>query len=119
MIKEVLFVYNAKSGILNGIQDLVHKIVSPKTYPCHLCDLTYGMVGMKSEWRTFVESLPFDVLFLHLDELPTDLLVADYPCVFVRMNDGVRLLISREELQTYQSISEIISGVTSALEHLE
>ena len=30
----LVFVYNAKSGVINGIFDYVHKFVSPSTYSC-------------------------------------------------------------------------------------
>lgn len=40
----LIFVYNAKSGLISAFGDMVHKIVSPATYPCSLCALTYGAV---------------------------------------------------------------------------
>ena len=45
-----LFVYNADSGPLKALFDFGHKIVSPGTYPCSLCRLTYGPFGMRREW---------------------------------------------------------------------
>ncbi|RYU83228.1 hypothetical protein [Hymenobacter persicinus] len=67
MPETLLFVYNANAGLLNGMLDLVHKTLSPRTYPCSLCALTYG-VSMRPEWKSFIESLPIEARFPHRDE---------------------------------------------------
>lgn len=68
MPQRLLFVYNADGGLLAGLQDIFHKILSPATYPCSLCGVTYGAAGMRPEWRQFVRALPLPVEFLHRDE---------------------------------------------------
>ena len=65
---KLLFVYNADSGLTNALMDWGHKLVSPETYACQLCKLTYGWAGMKTEWRAFVDALPHEVVFLDRDE---------------------------------------------------
>lgn len=65
---ELLFVYNADSGLLNGAIDFFHKILSPSTYTCSLCAVTYGNRGMRPDWRKFVRELPVRTTFLHRDE---------------------------------------------------
>ncbi|MEX1000760.1 MAG: GTPase [Crocinitomicaceae bacterium] len=65
---QLIFVYNANSGFLNGAMDTLHKIIKPQTYQCSLCQLTYGSVKMKSKWKEFLESLPMDKEFYHKDE---------------------------------------------------
>ncbi|WP_232221892.1 hypothetical protein [Methanococcoides burtonii] len=45
----LIFVYNADSGLINEMKDYVHKIVSPSTYECNLCAITYGNTGIKNE----------------------------------------------------------------------
>jgi hypothetical protein len=66
---ELLFVYNADSGLLNATVDFFHKIISPATYACSLCAVTYGKQGMRPDWREFVAELPVKTTFLHRDEL--------------------------------------------------
>jgi hypothetical protein len=66
---ELLFVYNADSGLLNATVDFFHKIISPSTYACSLCAVTYGNRGMRPDWREFVAELPVKTTFLHRDEL--------------------------------------------------
>ncbi len=47
----LVFVYNANSGLLNALLDMGHKVVSPRTYPCSLCALTYGSLGLRDAPR--------------------------------------------------------------------
>ncbi len=53
----LIFVYNADSGLLNAVKDAIHKAISPSTYPCRLCGLTFGAVRMKSAWKEFIDGL--------------------------------------------------------------
>jgi len=39
---ELILVNNAKNGVFNKAIDFAHKIVSPQTYECSLCSITYG-----------------------------------------------------------------------------
>lgn len=64
----LLFVYNADAGLGRALLDLLHKIVSPATYPCSLCAITYGAVSMKAEWKAALAKLPLPSRFLHRDE---------------------------------------------------
>ncbi len=64
----LLLVYNADSGIINALMHAVHKQVSPDTYPCSLCAITYGAVSMHGEWRRFLDSLQMEVVIHHKDD---------------------------------------------------
>ena len=104
--KKLIFVYNADSGVLNALKDAVHKTVSPETYECNLCAITYGSVSMKPEWRKFIRSLPVETEFLHRDEFlevygPGE---ADFPAIF---GPDRKLLISAEELNKCVSLEEL------------
>lgn len=68
-MEKIIFVYNADSGLLNGIKDLLHKNFSPETYACRLCAVTYDNSGMVREWKEFTQTLKTPVEFLHRDEL--------------------------------------------------
>ena len=67
----LLFVYNANAGYWNGVMDSLHKIFSPKTYPCSLCAITYGLRKIEPDWDAFIKSelQAFEPQFLHKDEL--------------------------------------------------
>ena len=68
MPQRLLFVYNADGGLLPGLQDLFHKLLSPATYPCSLCAVTYGVATVRPEWQRFIKALPVPVAFWHRDE---------------------------------------------------
>ena len=70
--QRLLFVYNADGGRLAGLKDMFHKILSPSTYPCSLCAVTYGATAMRPEWREFIQKLPVPVEFPHRDEFRRD-----------------------------------------------
>lgn len=65
--RSLIFVYNAPDGIGAALLDAVHKAVSPDTYACSLCFVTYGAVSMKREWREWLKALPMKTRFLHRD----------------------------------------------------
>ncbi|MBX0289437.1 hypothetical protein K3G63_03260 [Hymenobacter sp. HSC-4F20] len=68
-MSELLFVYNADSGLGNALLDTLHKTLAPATYSCSLCAVTYGAVSMRPEWRAFLKNLPARTSFLHRNEL--------------------------------------------------
>jgi hypothetical protein len=68
-VKELIFIYNAKSGLTQAAVDWAHKIISPKTYECSLCSLTYGNLGKYSKWSKFLASLNINKSFIYDDQL--------------------------------------------------
>ena len=72
MPQRLIFVYNAGGGLFPGLKDLFHKILSPATYTCSLCAVTYGATSMRPEWQQFIKALPVPVNFLHRDEFERD-----------------------------------------------
>ena len=66
--QELIFVYNANSDLFSTVTDFAHKLLSPSTYNCNLCALTYGNFTIKQEWKSFIEELAIKTVFLHKDE---------------------------------------------------
>ena len=112
----LLFVYNADSGPLNALLDFGHKIVSPGTYPCSLCRLTFGPFGMRREWREFTQGLRVPLEFLHADELRERYGTQDaaLPAVFMK-REGLEPLLTHLELDRLGSLEELKKAVTRAL----
>lgn len=107
---ELIFVYNATSGIFSGIKDLIHKSVSPKTYGCNLCGLTYTGASMKQEWGKFIESLPIKVTFLHKDEFIKQYpkyALTTYPVVFKKQDSLLKEFISVNEINQQKSLEDL------------
>ncbi len=67
--QNLIFVYNAKSGGLNAVLDYVHKMVSPDTYDCNLCKLTYDNFGQIKKWNDFLTSSNISVDYYYKDHL--------------------------------------------------
>ncbi|GAB2965421.1 hypothetical protein GCM10027048_38930 [Hymenobacter coalescens] len=102
-MRQLLFVYNADSGLGHALLDAVHKLVSPATYPCTLCELTYGAARMRPQWKQFLQTLPLPARFLYRDQLPAaypQLVDQPLPAVFVEDENGqVAPLVTAAEMQ--------------------
>ncbi|MCI0566382.1 GTPase [bacterium] len=115
---KLIFVYNADGAFASTIKDTAHKLISPQTYQCNLCRLTYPVAFVQKEWKKFVDSLPHEVSFLHRDEFhkqyPQQKGVP-LPAVFTEDASEVDLLIPESEINKAQSIQELISIVKRSL----
>ncbi len=111
-INRLVFVYNADGGIAQGLLDAVHKVVSPSTYPCSLCAITYGALRMHPQWRAWLKALPMPVVFLHKDEVAS-LRGFDEPLpVVLAERDGRReVLLSAAQLDTLPDIDALIRAL--------
>jgi hypothetical protein len=106
----LLMIYNADGGLVNGALDLLHKTLSPSTYACRLCELTYGPFGMKRDWRTTIEALPLPVRFLHRDEWlverPGD--ATPLPAILAeRADGGLETLVSAADFEGVTSLGSL------------
>lgn len=113
---KLIFVYNADSGLKNAIVDSAHKILSPKTYQCKLCELTYGPFKEKKKWKAFRKNTDVDMKFLHADEFehlykskfrP----VFDLPVVLIENQYDLDVLISSKGLNGIDSLDNLISKI--------
>ena len=119
--RKMIFVYNAKSNLFSRFTDYVHKAVSPSTYQCSLCMLTYTNLGMKKEWKEFIESLQGEKVFLYKDDFlkkypehSTSIL----PAVFMEENGTLHELLTAAELNSYHSLSELQNALNSKLTNI-
>ncbi|MEJ7610614.1 MAG: hypothetical protein WKF88_05480 [Ferruginibacter sp.] len=116
MKDQLIFVYNANSDLLSTVTDFAHKILSPSTYQCRLCALTYGNVSIKQEWKFFVESLPIKTVFLHKDEFETQYKIQPVlPAVFIAINGAINEVITKKETESCQTLKELKKLVTKKL----
>lgn len=117
---EIVFIYNAKSGFTNSLIDWAHKIISPKTYECSLCRITYDNLGKKSEWAEFLKELKIQSSFLYKDHIVNnnELKNSSLPCVYLRLSDEMNLLITSNEMNSYKNLNELILSLRKKLEEL-
>jgi len=107
--QNLVVVYNAKSGGFNTVLDYVHKMVSPETYDCNLCKLTYDNFGQIREWNDFLRFLNISVDYYykdHLTQIGMDPEM-DLPAIFFNNN----LLIGAREINSFKTLEELIEGV--------
>jgi hypothetical protein len=116
-VDRLLMIYNADGGLVNGALDLLHKSFSPATYPCRLCDVTYGLFGMKRDWRETIEALPLPVSFLHRDEwvvaFPGN--VTALPAILLEQPGGLMTLVSAEDFAGVRSLEALQTLLSARL----
>ncbi|WP_036476635.1 hypothetical protein [Myxosarcina sp. GI1] len=111
---KLIFVYNADSGSIDTLIDIGHKAISPQTYQCNLCSLTFGLVSEHKQWKKFREESDTEMEFLHRDEFESKYdRKFDYP-VILKQNepeDDLKVTISQAELSKIQTLDELILKV--------
>jgi hypothetical protein len=114
---KIIFVYNADSGLFHMATDYFQKMVSPGTYSCHLCAITFGSLGMKREWKTFIANLDMPAEFLHRDEFlelyPS--MDVKFPAAFVKRGSDISLLIPHTEINKAKSVEDLMKLVTEKI----
>ena len=105
----LVFVYNADSGLFNALSDAAHKIFSPRTYQCNLCALTHSALGMRREWKQFLDGLGVPLEFLHADELKARYGVAGVPlpAIFKRGDESVEVLIDAKAINACRTAGDL------------
>jgi hypothetical protein len=119
--KQLLFVYNADSSIFGLVTDYVHKVVSPATYQCNLCKITYSNLGMKKEWKDFIQALPVKSIFLHRDELIKkypETEKAALPAIYIVEDKKAQVLVVAKEINQLKSLKDLMKLVEVKLEKL-
>lgn len=119
MSDKLIFVYTADSGILNAIKDLIYKNVSPETYMCSLCAVTYDNLGMKREWRQFVDQIGRQVEFIHRDELEEKYRITKVPlpAAFTHCmgEESPQLWLDAKQMDSCHSLADLKQLVTANL----
>ncbi len=110
---KLLFVYNAKSGKINTLFDVGHKLINPSTYACKLCELTHGVFKEKEIWKRFREESLIDMEFYHSDEFESKYpeLNFTYPIILKEENKVLTPLVDRDQLNNTQDVEELIQSI--------
>ena len=112
--KELIFIYNAKSGLVNELIDFAHKIISPETYDCNLCILTYDNFGKKKEWKAFLKNLDVPIQFLYADDMK--ILGMDESIKLpILVNEGSEVLIDSKKMNSFDSIDKLMEEVLNII----
>jgi len=117
----IILVYNEDRGLFNAVSGWTHKLLSPATYQCPLCTVTFGLTGMLVPWKNFIEMLPFPVTFLHRDEFRQQfpaLVSLPLPVILTVNTARTEILLSADDLRATGSLSGLIGQMQSCLENL-
>ena len=118
MNKEIIFVYNANSSFFSQVTDFAHKAISPDTYECNLCKLTYEGLGMKKVWKEFIKSLPMKATFLHKNDfikMHPDFSKHSFPAIFQADGKIVREIVSAEKINQQNDIEDLKNLISRAI----
>ncbi|MGP1992549.1 GTPase [Zobellia laminariae] len=121
-IQKLIFIYNADSGLKNALLDSAHKILSPSTYDCNLCDITFGVFTEDKVWKKFREQTNLEMEFLHKDEYKKQYASKfgnkyTFPIILAQVNEDLQVFVSTEEMNTLEnaeSLTKIIQERTKA-----
>ncbi len=111
--KKLLFIYNANSGIRNILLDGAHKILSPSTYECNLCDITFGAFTENKGWKKFRKETTMEMDFLHKDEFAKQYASKfghkfTFPIILAATTDGLEVFVHTEELNALDNANRLI-----------
>ena len=111
---KLIFVYNANSGMLNTLLHVAHKIISPSTYECNLCALTYGAFTERDLWKKFREESDNELVFYHKDEFEqTYNKIFTYPIVLMEESGKLTEYISTEKINATSDVKDLIDELKS------
>jgi hypothetical protein len=114
-MKKIIFVYNAKSGKVNALLDVAHKLISPKTYQCKLCAITHDTFSENALWREFRKDFSLPLEFLHSDEFEVNYKAngIKYPVILLEDDQKIKEWIPKSEIEKIESSEELIQLIQS------
>lgn len=118
-ITKLHFVYNVDATPQALARDFMHRLVDPETYPCKLCDITYGRFVKKPGWQLFLWSLPVKSDFYTRDRFLKAWPAQSghrFPVVLAELDDGsFRSFISADEFTAITSLDALKDEVHARL----
>jgi len=115
MTKQLVFVYNADSGMFNTLTDIAHKVFSPQTYECNLCAISHSYLSERSEWKDFISNLGAECEFLHRDEFEKKYQQKEqaYPVIFLKKGDALEVCLNTDVINECDSMDKLKEKIKS------
>ena len=111
----LVFVYNSDSGPISGLLDIGHKILSPDTYQCSLCNLTHDAFSEKDGWKEFRKTVGLPMEFLHRDEFEQKYdRTFEYP-VILRKNGELEVFMEKTVIDGIADLDGLITAIKKVL----
>ena len=98
--RTLIFVYNSDSEDLPDVNDHMSRMAGPGNGHCSLYAVTHSPIGMKKEWKRFVQGLGIPVRFLARDTFRAEFpkVAVTFPSVFLQTSEGLFTFITKEEI---------------------
>ena len=118
--EQLIFIYNAKSGFMHGVIDLMHKTASPKTYPCKLCQITFSGATMNKFWKGYVAGLGIPALFMHRDEFAKiyPSVTIKFPAILLKKDRKLSTLLGADEFKSIEDLPGLMKTLDDKLKHV-
>ena len=115
MTKNLVFVYNADSGMFNTLTDIAHKVFSPQTYECNLCAISHSYLSERGEWKEFIQELGVECEFLHRDEFLKKYTSSEesFPVIFELEDNELKLCLSAEKINACNSMDDLKEAINT------
>ncbi len=114
--RSLVFVYNVDSETLPKTNDHM-RMAMPGKETCGLLALTFSPIGMKKEWRRFVNALDIPARFVSRDEFVGEFRnsTTPFPAVFLQAGPDLFVLISSDEIGQCARLEDLTSLVQQRL----
>lgn len=116
----IILVYNEGNRLFEAVSGWSHKLLSPATYQCALCKITFGLTGMLVAWKNYLQMLPFPVTFLHRDEFRQQFPAhgtLPLPAILAEKSGRTEVLLSADEIRATGGLSGLIGLMQARLEN--
>ena len=116
-MKQLVFVYNADSGMFNTLTDIAHKVFSPQTYECNLCAISHSYLSERGEWKEFIQDLGAECEFLHRDEFLNKYSSEEknFPVIFELIDGELKVRLSSKQINDCKSMDNLKEAINSFL----
>lgn len=114
---KLVFVYNVNSDPLSLILDGAHKVFSPSTYACELCEITYSNLGERRAWKKFRKSTQIELEFIYKNQMIKRYGI-DETCplvLFVEDDRSPEIRITKQDFSTIKTPEELIILIENKL----
>ncbi|MGZ0655484.1 hypothetical protein ACWPKO_12255 [Coraliomargarita sp. W4R53] len=115
----LIFVYRADRGFYNTLSHTMHRVFSPASYECRLCQFTSSAFGMLQSWKAFIESRPEAKVFYHRKEFEAahPEIKDELPLILLQQPGEARPhpLLDRSAIESCCDLSELIQKLESTL----
>lgn len=105
-------VYDADGSVVGEVRYVVGHLLG--RVHCDLCDITHGPLRRKAAFDELVAALPVPVEVLHRDEQDAalrELTEGRLACVVARTEDGLEVLVERDELASCEGRVERLAAL--------